>query len=83
MVGLRASHLPPVSLGFHSVGDFNEAGNIGAREQAGKDIVGELFARPLASCSQANLRPPLRFVFEILYQRMRKTHSVGLSHDSL
>lgn len=63
--GLRASYLPPVSLGFHSVGDFNEAGNIGAREQAGKDIVGELFTRPLASCSQANLRPTFRLISKI------------------
>lgn len=66
MGGLRVSHLPPVSLGFHGVGNFNEAGNIGAREQAGKDIASELFARPLASCSQANLWATFRFISKIL-----------------
>ena len=47
--------LPPVALGLHSIGDFDEASDIGTSQQAGEDTLLSVLSRPLGASAQANL----------------------------
>lgn len=61
--GMRC--LPPITLGLHGIGDLDEAGDVGTREERGEDTVGELFARPLGAGAQADAEALCHDVLEL------------------
>ena len=53
---LAYTYLPPISMSFHRIRNFDEPSNIGTRKQARKNVPArEVFTRMLASSIQADL----------------------------
>ena len=79
---LAWTHLPPISLSFHRIRNFDEPSNIGTGKQARKNIPArEVFTRIFASSIQTDLKSsPLSVHCSINKQ---STHVIAFSHDPL